>query len=115
MNYRPIFILQTLSETIEKLIKTRCEIFLTENSLLYRHQYGFRSGCNTTDAILQLTYYCTDALDNRLFTIVIFLDFSKEFGTVNKDIMLRKLDRLGFRGRSLDFFDSYLSDRRLLN
>ena len=107
MNYRPI------SKVIEKLIKTRCEIFLTDNNLLYRHQYGFRSGRNTTDAILQLTDYCTDAFYNRLFTIVIFLDYSKAFDTVNKDIMLRKLDRLVFRGRSLDFFDSYLSDRRL--
>ena len=87
MNYRPISILQTLLKIIEKLIKTRCEIFLTDNNLLYRHQYGFRSGRNTTDAILQLTDYCTDALDNRLFTIVIFLDFSKAFDTVNKDIM----------------------------
>ena len=86
---------------------------MTDNNLLYRHQYGFRSGRNTTGAILQLTDYCTDALDNRLFKIVIFLDFSNAFDTVNKDIMLRKLDRLGFRGRSLDFFDSYLSDRRL--
>ena len=113
MNYRPISILQTLSKIIEKLIKNRCEIFLTDNNLLYRHQYGFRSGRNTTEAILQLADYCTDALNNRLFTIVIFLEFSKAFDTVNKDTMLRKLDRLGFRGRSLDFFDSYLSDRRL--
>ena len=86
---------------------------MTENNLLNRHQYGLHSGRKTTDAILQLTDYCTDALDNRLFIIVIFLDFSKAFDTVNKDIMLRKLDRLEFRGRSLDFFDRYLSDRRL--
>ena len=41
------------------------------------------------------------------------MDFSKAFGTVNKDIMLDKLDRLGFRGIIRDLFDSYLSDRRM--
>ena len=39
------------------------------------------------------------------------MDFSKAFDTVNKDIMLDKLDRLGFRGIIRDLFDSYLSDR----
>ena len=41
------------------------------------------------------------------------MDFSKAFDTVNKDIMLDKLDRLGFRGIIRDLFDSYLSDTRM--
>ena len=41
------------------------------------------------------------------------MDFSKAFDTVNKDIMLDKLDRLGFRGIIRDLFDSYLSDGRM--
>ena len=41
------------------------------------------------------------------------MNFSKAFDTVNKDIMLDKLDRLGFRGIIRDLFDSYLSDRSM--
>ena len=56
---------------------------------------------------------CVTAFDNKLYTVSIFLDFSKAFDTVNKDILLRKPDRLVFRGNILNFFDSYLSDRQM--
>ena len=66
-----------------------------------------------TEAILHYTDDVVTALDNRLYTITIFLDFSKAFDTVNKDIVLHKLDSLGFRNEDNAFFNSYLSDRRI--
>ena len=51
------------------------------------------------------------ALDNKLYTVSIFLDLSKAFDTVNKDILLRKLDRFGFRDNINSFFESYLTDK----
>ena len=76
-------------------------------------QFGFRRGCSTSDAALHYVDDCVDALDRKLYTISIFLDFSKAFDTVNKDIMLLKLDRLGFRGAVNDFLNSYLTNRRM--
>ena len=95
------------------MIKSKASKFITDNNILYCNQFGFRSGCSTSDAILHFTDNCVIALDNRLSTIAIFLDFSKAFDTVNKDIMLEKLDKLSFRGIIRDLFDSYLSDRRM--
>ena len=112
-NYRPISLFHLLCKLIEKMIKSRASKFITDNNILYRNQFGFRSGCSTSDASLHVTDDCVTALDNRLSTIALFLDFSKAFDTVNKDIMLDKLDRLGFRGTIRDLFDSYLSERRM--
>ena len=95
-NYRPISLLPFLSKINEKLMKTRAIEFLNENEILYNKQFGFRA-----------------ALDKRLYTVTVFLDFSKAFDTVNHDIMLRKLDRLGFRGNTNDYFRSYLCDGRM--
>ena len=94
-------------------MKTRAVQFIEDNNLLFHNQFGFRSGCSKTEAILRLTDDCTNALDKRLYTLVIFLDFSKAFDTLSKDIMLKKLDRLVLRGPTLIFFDSYLTDGRL--
>ena len=112
-NYRPISIIPFISKLFEKIMKKRAIDFITRHDLLFNRQFGFRRGCSTTDAILHYVDDCATSLDNRLYTISIFLDFSKAFDTVNKDIMLRKLDRLGFRGVSNRFFESYLTDRRM--
>ena len=94
-------------------MKTRAIEFLNENEILYNKQFGFRAGCSTSDAVLHYVDDCVTALDKRLYTVTVFLDFSKAFDTVNHDIMLRKLDRLGFRGNTNDYFRSYLCDRRM--
>ncbi len=52
-NYRPISILPSISKVIEKVIYKRVYSFLNDNDILYRHQYGFRKGHSTFDAVSQ--------------------------------------------------------------
>ena len=54
----------------------------------------------------------TKALDNGKRVIGIFLDFSKAFDAVIHPILLDKLHHYGGWGNSLDWFRSYLSDRK---
>ena len=42
----------------------------------------------------------------------VFLDFAKASDTVNHDILLRKLEHCGIRGESLEWFRSYLENRK---
>ena len=62
-----------MAKIIEKLMITRAV-----NSLkiiikvLYNKQFGFMSGCNTSDAILHFADDCVTALDNKLILLAFF-------------------------------------------
>ena len=111
-NYRPISLLPTISKIFEKLIHKRVSSFLKKFDLLYPDQYGFQSKKSTTDAILKFTDQCHDALNSRRSLISVYIDFSKAFDTVDHEILLKKLEKYGFRGCILGWFKSYLSGRK---
>ena len=110
-NFRPISVLSFFGKIIENLMKVRVMTYLDKNNVIHNKQFGFRSGHSISDEILEFVDSCASSLDQKLYTIAVFLDLSKAFDTVNKNIMLLKLERLGFRGRMNEWFDSYLSDR----
>ena len=104
----------TISKLFEKLYKRKLVNILMSITYFTIDNLALgKDTINTTDAILHFVDDVVTALDRRLFTVTIFLDFSKTFDTVNKSIMLRKLDRYGFRNDVNDFLNSYLSDREM--
>ena len=69
------------------------------------------SELNTTTALISITEKIRSALDSGKVTCGIFIDLQKAFDTVNHEILLKKLDHYGFRGRIYDWFRSYLCER----
>ena len=52
-------------------------------------------------------------MEERKYTLGVFLDLSKAFDTLSHEVLLRKLERYGIRGYPLKWFESYLKDRKL--
>ena len=110
-NYRPICTLPILSKIFEKLAYVRINTFLTENDLLSNKQFGFRKGLSTSDALLEFLDNVYHSFNESHYTVSVFLDFSKAFDTVNLDILLNKLNHMGFRGICSDWLKTYLRGR----
>ena len=85
--------------------------FLNNNNILSDNQYGFRKHHSTSYALTCLYDNISSAIDNKEYTVGIFIDLSKAFDTVDHDILLSKLEHYGIRGTALSWFESYLNKR----
>ena len=110
-NYRPVSVLPLFSKILENLMYTKLLSFINKYRLLYSNQFGFRRGHSPDLALICLVDKISNALENGEYVLGLFLDFSKAFDTVNHDILFTKLEYLGIRDISLQWFKSYLSDR----
>ena len=97
-NYRPISVLPAFSKILERVIYNRMVHCLDNYNILCHQQFGFRKGYSTSVALIRLSDQLFTAIDNKEFTIGIFLDLSKAFDTVNHEILFTKLEHYGFRG-----------------
>ncbi len=74
-------------------------------------QYGFRKGRSTSLALIELYDKVSSAIDNKKITVGLFLDLSKAFDTVDRNILFSKLEHYGFRGLILDWLKSFFTNR----
>ena len=86
--------------------------FLISNNILFKNQFGFRKKYSTTHALLDITEKIKDSIDKKKYGCGIFVDISKAFDTLKHNILLTKLDHYGIRGKALQWFTSYLSNRQ---
>jgi len=111
-NYRPISLVSSISKILEKIVANRLVEHLVSNDLLYEHQYGFLKGKSTEHNLLHLVNTIGQAINDDKYCIGIFLDLKKAFDVVPHDILLKKLSKLGVNGTALNWFASYLSNRK---
>ena len=111
-NYRPISLLPIVSKITERLVHGQLMEYLIRNNKLAVHQSGNRKLHSTETALLYVTDQLLQAMDDKKVSIMVLLDMSKAFDSIRHDILLSKLQSLGFSQSALDWFLSYLSDRQ---
>ena len=111
-NYRPISLLTCIAKIFEKLLFDRLYEFFMRNHLICDNQFGFVRGRTTSHAAIHLTNFCSSAFEENKFALSVFIDFSKAFDCVERELLLDKLSRYGVRGPPLELLRSYMSDRK---
>ena len=82
--------------------------YIKENRIFNPRQFGFRSHHTTQHAMLTLTDYLYNIIEDGKFAIVIALDLQKAFDKVDHQIPLQKLNQLKINTK---WFQSYLHNR----
>lgn len=110
-NYRPIALLSVFSKIFEKSFKRRLVAFLDSFGVLSCHQFGFRAGLSTTDAIISLYTNILNNFELKLKSVGIFFDLTKAFDTIDHALLLNKIFHYGIRGPAHKWLESYLTGR----
>jgi hypothetical protein len=112
-NYRPVSNLSFLSKLIERVVAAQLDTYMTNNKMHESLQSAYKKCHSTELALLKITNDILCAMDKKKCALLILLDLSAAFDTVNHKVLLSRLqDRLGITDTVLDWFASYLSNRK---
>ena len=111
-NFRSISNLMFLSKLSERVVAVQLINYVMTNDLGELFQSAYKQLHSTETALLRVHNDILLALDNHQSVILLLLDLSAAFDTVDHKILLNRLStRFGITGAALSWFSSYLSNR----
>ena len=101
-----------MSKILEKIVNVKLVNHLELNNLIYEHQYGFQRNKSTEHSLLHAFNFIGNSLNENKFCAGVFFDLKKAFDVCSYDILIMKLEKMGVGGIALEWFKSYLSNRK---
>ena len=113
-NFRPVSNLQFLGKLIERVVAKRLKRHMVINNLETSNQYGYKKGHSTETILLKITNDILIASDKKTATVLLLLDLSAAFDTVDIERLMEILySEIGVRGTALKWFSSFLKNRTM--
>ena len=110
-NFRPVSNLSYISKLVEKVVASRLKAHMDTHNLSSPFQSAYRKEYSVDTALLKVKEDILSAFDNQNGVLLVLLDLSAAFDTVDHNILLSHLKNLGVTDVALHWIRSYLSDR----
>ena len=108
-NYRPVSNLPFISKVLENVIAAQLDRHIDTNGLADPLQSAYQRLHSTETALVKVHSDISRAMDNGDIVILVMLDLSDAFDTLEHLIMLNRLQRMyGIEGQALQWIESYL-------
>ena len=113
-HFRPVSNLQFIGKLIERVVAKRLKNHMKVNNLDNINQYGYKKGHSTETILLKITNDILIASDKKTATVLLLLDLSAAFDTIDIDRLLKILfHEIGIRSTALKWFSSFLKNRTM--
>ena len=109
---RRVSLLTGFSKIMEIVISLKLKQHIGMWNTLTSAQYGFWDGVSTSNAIYKLINPVYEAWNNKHYLACIFWDTTKASDCASHEVLLSKLENYGVMGIVLNWFRSFLNDRR---
>ncbi len=111
-DYRPVSILPALSKVFERFVSRQIISFIEDLGLFNNSISGFRKGHSTATMLLGIRDDIIRAMRCGEVTLMILVDYSKAFDTVNFRSVITKMHSMGFSKNFLHWILAYLTKRQ---
>ena len=98
-------------KTLERVFSKQLSSFMTTNNILFTFQSDYIPNKYTETAITRVTTNILCELNNTYGTILVLLDLSAAFDTIEHSLLISRLANIGIADNALKLFTSYISDR----
>ena len=111
-SYRPISNLSFLGKLIERVVLSRLNDHMTKHKLNIPEQSAYKKHHSTETILIKITNDLMMACDKKSATVLMLLDLSAAFDTVEHRKLLKILrDEIKISGTALKWFQSFLTGR----
>ena len=111
-NFRPISLLSFVSKLTERVVHTRVNTYLSYHDLHTPSQFGYKRHHSCETFLLKLIDDILVTVDSKLGVVILIIDLSAAFDTVDHSVLLNILQhKFHITGSALSWFKSYLSGR----
>ena len=111
-NFRPISNLKVVSKLVERAVAIQLTDHVMAHHLDETFQSAYKNFHSTETALVRVQNDILCAIDNNESVILLLLDLSAAFDTVDHSVLLSRLrDRFGVNGTAAAWFESYLTSR----
>ena len=108
INYRPITFVAKITE---RFVAQQLQHFMDENGIYGVYQSAYRPHHSAATALLRIHNDVAQAIDSRRGVLLVLLDLTAAFDTIDHTILLRRLRGYGLCGDVHAWLTSYLHNR----
>ena len=110
-SYRPVAQLSVVAKVMERHVANQLRHYMESNNIHVTFQSAYRAGHSTETALVKIHNDITCALSRHRKVIMVLLDLSSAFDTLDHRILLRRLSAIGLTDNITNWFKSYLCER----